>query len=186
MPQLSASAAAPRRVGAPRNWRDTFIAALGETSHVAAAARAAKISLSCVYRTRREDPDFRRRWFAALCEGYDNLEMDLLCWLRTGKVADTQAMDARNEAERAETPAEPPARKFDAATALRVLIAHRESVGKERGRQSLEDESAIIASINAKIDAMRAREKAARRVLAARRRKASGRALNHAPNHAKS
>ena len=183
MPQPPESAAAPRRVGAPRNWRDTFIAALGETSHVAAAARAARISLSCVYRTRREDPEFRRRWFAALCEGYDNLEMDLLYWLRTGKAADTRAADARNEADRGkstETPPEPPARKFDAATALRVLIAHRESVGKERGRQSLEDESAIIASIDAKIDAMRAREKAARRVLAARRRKAPSRAPNHA------
>ena len=111
--------------------------------------------------------------------------MDLLYWLRTGKAADTRAADARNEADRgksAETPPEPPARKFDAVTALRVLIAHRESVGKERGRQSLENESAIIASINAKIDAMRAREKAARRVLAARRRKAPSRA----PNHAKS
>ncbi len=169
MPQPPASVAVPRRVGAPRNWRDTFIAALGETSHVAAAARTAQISLSCVYRTRREDPEFRRRWFAALCEGYDNLEMDLLCWLRSGKVADTQAADP-------EKLPEIPARKFDAATALRVLIAHRESVVKERGRQSLEDESAIIASIDAKIDAMRAREKAARRVLAASRRKT--------PNHA--
>ena len=154
----SGAPAARRRFGAPKNWRDTFIATLGETSNVAAAARAADISLGWVYKTRREDAEFRRRWFAALCEGYDNLEMDLLCWLRTGK-AGGDSTDAADSA----------ARKFDAAAALRVLVAHRESVGRERGLQALEDESAIIASINAKIDVMRAREKAADRQIAKRR-----------------
>lgn len=134
-----------RRHGAPRNWRDTFIATLGETSNVAAAIRAADISASWVYQTRREDPDFARRWFAALCEGYDNLEMELLYRLRTGKVEEVDADGAR--------------RKYDIATAFKCLIAHRETVSREKARRGPEDEGAILASINAKIDAMRARER---------------------------
>ncbi len=134
-----------RRYGAPRNWRDTFIATLGETSNVAAAARAADISPSWVYQTRREDPEFARRWFAALCEGYDNLEMDLLYRLRSGKVEETDESGAK--------------RKYDIATGFKCLLAHRETVSREKARRSPEDEGAILASINAKIDAMRARER---------------------------
>ena len=53
-----------------------------------------------------------------------------------------------------------PPRKFDTAIALRCLTAHRESVAREKGRRTLADEVATIASINAKIDDMRARSKA--------------------------
>ena len=48
----------------------------------------------------------------------------------------------------------------DTAIALRCLTAHRESVAREKGRRTLADEVATIASINAKIDDMRARSKA--------------------------
>lgn len=133
------------KYGAPKNWRDQFIVALGETSNIRAAAEAAKISLSWVYKTRREDPEFARRWFGALCEGYDNLEMDLLARLREGRFEDTDADGTK--------------RKFDVAAALRCLTAHRESVAREKGRRTLADEVATIASINAKIDAMRERAK---------------------------
>ena len=171
--------AAHRRNGLPRKWRETFIHALGETSNVAAAARAAGISPSQAYKVRRNDPEFRRQWFTALCEGYDNLEMDLLCWLRTGKVQDMseqtrdeQSTDKQKEKDteqntNATAPAE---RKFDAATALRVLTAHRESVARERGRQTMEDEASVIAAINAKIAAMRSRERATARLLKTRRK----------------
>lgn len=133
------------RYGAPKNWRDKFIAALGETSNIRAAAEAAEISLSWVYKMRREDPDFERRWFEALCEGYDNLEMDLLARLRDGRLEDTDADGGK--------------RKFDTATALRCLTAHRESVAREKGRRTLAEEAATIDAINAKIDAMRERAK---------------------------
>ncbi len=74
-----AGAPAPqRRVIAPRNWRDQFLALLAETANVSHAAAQAKISLSHVYKIRREDRGFARAWQAALCEGYDNLEMALL------------------------------------------------------------------------------------------------------------
>lgn len=96
-----------------------------------------------MYRLRREDPDFARRWYPALAEGYDNLEMELLHRLRSGDDASEQQN----------------ARKFDTATALRCLTAHRENVAREKARRRLAEEVATIAAINAKIDAMRAHAK---------------------------
>jgi len=144
------------KTGAPRNWRDRFIAALGETSNISAAADAAQISLSWVYKTRREDAEFARRWFEALCEGYDNLEMQLLEHLRNGEAAGSK--DAK--------------RKFDTAGALRCLTAHREAVAREKGRRTLAGEVTTIAAINAKIDALRAQRKAGDRAIAKARAEA--------------
>jgi hypothetical protein len=128
-----------RRYGAPKNWRQTFLAQLADTSNVSAAADTAEISLSWVYKTRREDPQFTRQWFAALCEGYDNLEMDLLHRLRSGDASEGST------------------RKYDNATAFRLLSVHRQSVAREKAIQEDEDEAAILASIDAKLDAMRER-----------------------------
>lgn len=137
--QTERAPARRRRFGAPKNWRRTFLATLADTSNVSAAADAADISLSWVYKTRREDPQFSSQWFAALCEGYDNLEMDLLHRLRSG------------EAKEGET------RKYDNATAFRLLSVHRQSVAREKAIQEDGDEEAILASIDAKLDAMRER-----------------------------
>jgi hypothetical protein len=137
-----------RRVGAPKNWRTTFLATLADTSNITAAAQTAKISLSWVYKTRREDPEFKRQWFDALCEGYDNLEMDLLLRLRIG------------ESKEADAP------KFDNAIAFRLLSQHRESVARFKAQREEESEEEILASINAKLDAMRERERAVSRMIA--------------------
>lgn len=135
-------AAAPRRrYGAPKNWRQTFLATLADTSNITAAAQQAKISLSWVYKTRRDDPSFYRQWFAALCEGYDNLEMDMLHRLRTGECKDGDG------------------RKYDNATGFRLLAAHRQSAAREKALQEDEDEEKILSEINAKLDAMRSRER---------------------------
>jgi hypothetical protein len=123
---------------------ESFLEELAETSNVAAAAAVADIPVSKVYRLRRDDPDFARRWYAALSEGYDNLEMEVLLHLRGG--GNEPVEDAGK-------------RKFDVATALRCLTAHRDSVAREKGRRTLADEVATIAAINAKIDAMRIRAK---------------------------
>lgn len=126
---------------------ERFLAELAETSNVAAAAAAADLCVSNVYRLRRTHPDFARRWYAALAEGYDNLEMELLQHLRSG------------DADAASSAPDAPKRKFDVATALRCLTAHRDSVAREKGRRTLADEVATITAINEKIDAMRARAK---------------------------
>ena len=124
-------------------WRDAFLEKLAETSNITAAAKWAHITTSQVYASRRSEPEFARKWQAALCEGYDNLEMDLLYRLRTGQtVAEAGG-------------------KFEFAVALRLLAAHRESAARERALRDNEDADKILAEIDAKLDAMRDRAKAA-------------------------
>lgn len=124
-------------------WQRLFLAELAQTSNVAAAARKAKVDVSTAYKTRRGDSRFARQWFDALCEGYDNLEMDMLHRLREGELEGGTKGRAR--------------RKFDNATAFRLLAAHRASVTRTRARRDDQDEAAIYASIHAKLDAMRQR-----------------------------
>ncbi len=145
-----------RRIGAKKIER--FLETLAESSNVRAAADAAGIAPRAVYRLRRDDPDFARAWYAALAEGYDNLEMEMLEHLRAQGAGEI-------------TPAS--ARKFDTATALRCLVAHRENVAREKGRRALADEVTTIASINAKIDALRERARANDRTIRKSRRKAA-------------
>ncbi|MES2493477.1 MAG: hypothetical protein V4579_09390 [Pseudomonadota bacterium] len=126
-----------RRFGAPKNWRETFLACLAETSNVTAAAQCADISLSWVYKTKREDRDFAAAWLIALCEGYDNLELELLCRLRHGEARDV------------------PAVKYDNATALRLLLAHRDAKARYQAQQENVSAEEVRASIDAKLVRLR-------------------------------
>ena len=132
---------------ARKNWESLFINELAETSNVKAAADAAGVSQSLVYKKRRENSDFARQWYAALAEGYDNLEMELLGRLREGRLEDVDEDGTR--------------RKFDIGTAFRCLIAHRETVAREKGRKTLAHEVATIRAINDKIDRQRDKEERA-------------------------
>jgi hypothetical protein len=125
---------------AKKNWQTVFLNELAETSNV--------------------KPDFARRWYEALAAGYDNLEMDLLCRLREGRLE-----DADSEGNK---------RKFDIGTAFKCLIAHRETVARTKGRKTLEDELATMKSINAKIDKIREREERAAELEAKRARRTHG------------
>jgi len=60
-----------------QNWRNAFLAKLAETSNIRQAADHAGVSPTTVYDLRRRDPGFAQRWLDALCEGYDNLEMEM-------------------------------------------------------------------------------------------------------------
>ncbi|KPL68924.1 hypothetical protein SZ64_12940 [Erythrobacter sp. SG61-1L] len=132
--------------GLNRHWRSLFLDTLAETSNVSAAARAAGIDPSRAYKVRRAEPDFRAQWGVALLEGYDHLEMETLHRLRMGTGKDDP--------------------KFDTANALRLLALHRESAVRQRALRQEEDEDAILASLDAKIAAMAAREEEAMRLLA--------------------
>ncbi len=145
-----------------------FLEALAESSNVRAAAAAAGLAVRTVYHLRRTDADFARQWYAALAEGYDNLEMELLAHLRAG--GETGGDVPGSESQSA------PVRKFDTAAALRSLAAHRESVAREKGRRALADEAATIASINRKIDQLRLRGQANEEAIRASRKRAAKRA----------
>jgi hypothetical protein len=120
------------------NWRRAFLARLAETSNVRHSCEHAGVSPATVYDLRRRDTRFAQRWLDALCEGYDNLEMEMLYHLRTGESAAA-------------------ATKFNFAVALRMLLAHRETVAREKARRvdvAVED---IRASIECKVARMRER-----------------------------
>ena len=125
-------------------WRKDFLAELARTSNVTASARKAGITVSTAYKTRRSETRFAREWFEALCEGYDNLEMDLLHRLREGEL---EGSTAKPKARR----------KYDNATAFRLLAAHRAAVVRQRSRREDQDEEAVYASITAKLETMRQR-----------------------------
>jgi len=127
------------------HWRKFFLEALAETSNIRAAAAQANVPPQTAYRQRRADPEFRAQWYAALLEGYEHLEMETLHRLRMGTDRDDP--------------------KFDIANALRLLALHKDTVARERALRDDEDEDAILAQLDAKIEAMRAREEEAARVL---------------------
>jgi hypothetical protein len=124
-------------------WKTPFLEALAETSSVRESARRADVPLRTVYKTRRGDPDFAAKWRDALYEGYDNLEMEVLGYLR----------DAQ------------PSRKMDVASALRLLVAHRETVARERALREDDDEQAVLESIDQFIEDMRQRRLANEAIL---------------------
>ncbi|MFC4293596.1 hypothetical protein ACFO0A_00835 [Novosphingobium tardum] len=121
-----------------------FLDELAATSNIAASCRKADLQTSQVYERRRKDAEFFRRWQVALCEGYDLLEMSLLYRLRMGEVKPA------GSAKRG-------VRSFDNATSFRLLAAHRESAARERAIRDNEDTEAVLASIDATLDAMRLR-----------------------------
>lgn len=126
-----------------RGWQDKFFAELAATSNVTVAAAVANVTIVRIYRLRRSDPQFAARWLAALHEGYDLLEMELLGHLR----------DPR------------PGRKMEVSAALRVLSAHRAAVERRRLMNDEEDEQAVIESIDAFLEGMRQRRLANEAIL---------------------
>lgn len=134
-----------------RHWRGTFLGELAATSNVTAAAAAAGVRPSRAYKLRASEPAFARQWREALLEGYEHLEMELLHRLRFGDPKEGE-------------------RKFDNATALRLLGQHRETVARERAMREHEDVTAIRASIDARLQRMR------EQVIAQRLADASGQA----------
>lgn len=127
-----------------KHWRTYFLAALAETSHVALSARRVGTSLSRVYKVRREDAKFRARWAAALNEGYEHLELEVLAYLRSPE----------------------PDSRIDVPAALRLLAAHRDTVARQRALGDDMDEAAVLDSIDSFIDEMRERSAANDKVIA--------------------
>jgi hypothetical protein len=104
----------------------------------------AGVDSSTVYQARRKSGEFHRQWQVALCEGYANLEMDLLGRLREGEIK--RAAGAKIGV-----------RTFDNATALRLLTAHREAFAKEQATKANASAAEVRAIIERKVAALRAR-----------------------------
>ena len=130
--------------GAFTGWQRPFLEKLAETSNIRQSATLANVPLSTVYAKRAGDRDFALKWEAALYEGYVNLEMEVLGYLRDSD----------------------PGYKMDVANALRLLAAHKESAAREKARRSKQNKGEVLARLNAKIDLMRERKAAAKKLLA--------------------
>jgi hypothetical protein len=128
------------------HWRKTFIEALAETSNVSAAAARANVPTRTAYKLRREDRDFAAKWLAALHEGYDNLELEVLRHLRNPDSG----------------------RKMDVTAALRLLAAHRDTVERHRALTEEEDEQATVEALDAFFEGLKQRRLANERLLAER------------------
>jgi len=115
------------------NWPPMFLGALADSSCVRTAAATAGIEPGRAHRRRRDNPKFAAEWRAALAEGYDHLEMEMLAALR--------GQDG--------------ARKMDLPNAVRLLTAHRKTMAEIRAAQEPDDEQAVLASIDEMIDRMR-------------------------------
>jgi len=127
----------------PNNWRTFFLQALAETSNVKLSARRSGIAPARAYKAKREDKGFALRWRAALMEGYDHLEIEVLGHLRSPQ----------------------PDYKMDVPSAIRLLAAHRATVERERALLEEEDEQAVRDSIDAFLEGMRQRRLANEAIL---------------------
>lgn len=123
------STLSPARAIRPARWREPFLKALARTSNVSTAAEEADVPVSTTYALKRTNPDFAVRWRAALFEGYEQLELEVLAYLR-GTLTD---------------------RKIDVANAIRQLAAHRKTVAEMRIAEPDGSEKARVAAIGALI-----------------------------------
>lgn len=128
----------------PGKWQRPFLAALAETSNIKRAAKAAKVCTSTVYDTRRKNRAFADKWQAALAEGYDNLEIELLRRLREGE------LEGGKSDKRAR-------RKFDNGVALRLLMAHKEARARQEATRANVSAAEVRASIERKVEILRLR-----------------------------
>ena len=118
-------------------WSRIFLAALADTSHVGTAAAKANVSTEDAYKARRTNKAFAAKWYKALEEGYDNLEMELLHRLRNGIVADKDG------------------NKFDNVAALRLLIAQREALRSKAPAEAADSSDEALREINERLGRMR-------------------------------
>lgn len=125
-----------KRIG--RGWRRHFLVALGQSSDIALACKVAGIPLELAHSARREELDFAIGWRRALLEGYENLELETLFYLRTGAVPRDGA-------------------KFDVVNAIRLIKGQADIAARERAAREVDDEQEVLDSIDRMLDGMRER-----------------------------
>lgn len=129
-------AAEGRRIS--RSWRRLFVIALGQSSDIGFACKVAGVAVELAYSARREEPDFAIAWRRALLEGYENLELETLFFLRTGKAPYAEG-------------------KFDVLNAIRLIKGQADAAARERAAREEDDEQEVLDSIDRMLDGMRER-----------------------------
>ncbi|MEO9599613.1 hypothetical protein [Parasphingorhabdus sp.] len=124
-----------------------FLKSLSISSHVAASAKAAKVSLSTVYLWRNRDPDFYNHWMRALANGYELLEMELLDRARNG----AEKHIFRNGEQVATV------REHNDGLAVKLLFAHKQMVALTRAAEDELTPEKVGADLDRKLEDMRAK-----------------------------
>ena len=125
-----------KRIG--RGWRRAFLVALGQSSDIAFACKVAGVPVEFAHSARREELDFAIAWRRALLEGYENLELETLHYLRTGRPPHGEG-------------------KFDVLNAIRLIKGQAEVAARERSVREEDDEQEVLDSIDKLLDGMRER-----------------------------
>lgn len=103
-----------------------FFTTLVETANIKAAAKAAGVTTTTIWRHRRSDPEFRAAWALAIEQGYADLEIRLQAIARFGKTIETvsegKGKDRRERRTRSDVP----------SFGLRLLEGHRAEVAAGR------------------------------------------------------
>ncbi|OYW87047.1 MAG: hypothetical protein B7Z20_06010 [Sphingobium sp. 32-64-5] len=122
----------PQRNGWTAKRRAQFLDVLQASCNVTEAARSVGMVPVSAYQLRRRDPAFAVQWAEALEQGYAELEMLLLRQSIHGSETTETLEDGKGEgARRTKT-----VHSFPHAIALRLLLAHKETVDmfrQERG-----------------------------------------------------
>ena len=124
------------RIG--RGWRRHFIIAFGQSSDIGFACKVAGVPVELAYSARREELDFSNAWRRALLEGYENLELETLFYLRTGQPPYAEG-------------------KFDVLNAIRLIKGQADVAARERAAREEDDEQEVLDSIDRMLDGMRER-----------------------------
>ncbi len=132
-----------------KRQKEIFLAELAVSVNVTASAAKADIPISNLYYWREHDPEFCSAWMFALETGYAMLEAALLDRCLNG--TDKEIHRAGEGVVKI--------REYDNATALRLLMVHKEMVAMARAaREGIhESKSDIRAKIDRKLDEMRDR-----------------------------
>ncbi len=125
-----------------------FFGRLAETANVSESAREAGVSTASVYARRISAVAFRKRWAAALAEGYARLEAELLAEALRGSSGTVSDTTLKSRAQKQKL-------------GLSLLTVHRASVRGEKaapppktGSKSVPEAKALIT---AKLDVIRDR-----------------------------
>ncbi len=127
--------------------RRTFMEELAGTCNVTAAAAAAGISTTIVYRLRLRSAEFRAEWARALREGYARLEIMLLERAMNGTVKTVEraggVIDRTHE--------------YPNAIALQLLRMHKDSAAEAEAVHDPNEVDEVRRRIMRKLAAVRAR-----------------------------
>lgn len=124
-----------------------FLKYLTNSSHVAASAKAAGVSVSTVYLWRSRDPDFYKYWMQALAVGYELLEMELLDRARNG--TEKHIFHAGKKVATV--------KEFNDGLGVKLLLAHKQMVALTRTLEDNISPEQVRASLDRKLGDMRAK-----------------------------